>query len=43
MTVKPNDYVVLPKMAGLPVKVKDGDDDKEYIIIHEKDIIAILK
>ncbi|GAB4113810.1 MAG: co-chaperone GroES [Candidatus Caldatribacteriota bacterium] len=40
MTVKVGDKVVYAKYSGTDIK---GDDDEEYLIISEKDILAIFK
>ena len=39
MTVQVGDTVMYPKYAGQPAKV----DNEEYLIIEEKEILAILK
>lgn len=39
MTIKIGDIVLYPKYAGHPSKV----DNEEYLIIEEKEILAILK
>ncbi|MGR3742098.1 co-chaperone GroES [Companilactobacillus sp. DQM5] len=39
MTVKAGDKVLFDKYAGTEVK----DEDKEYLVMHEKDIIAIVE
>jgi len=40
MTVKVGDKVVYAKYSGTDIK---GDDDEEYLIISEKDILAVFK
>lgn len=39
MVVKKGDIVLYPKYAGHPMKV----DNEEYLIIEEKEILALLK
>lgn len=39
MTIKIGDIVLYPKYAGHPAKV----DNEEYLIIEEKEVLAILK
>ncbi len=39
MTVKVGDKVVYAKYSGTDIK---GDDDEEYLIISEKDILAVF-
>ena len=40
MTVKKGDKVVYAKYSGTDIK---GDDDEDYLILSEKDILAIAK
>ena len=40
MTVKKGDKVVYAKYSGTDIK---GDDDEDYLILSEKDILAIVK
>jgi len=40
MTVKKGDKVVYAKYSGTDIK---DDDDKDYLILSEKDILAIVK
>ncbi len=40
MTVKVGDKVVYAKYSGTDIK---GDDEEEYLILSEKDILAIFK
>jgi chaperonin GroES len=40
MTVKKGDKVVYAKYSGTEIK---GDDDEDYLILSEKDILAIVK
>ncbi|MDO1605879.1 co-chaperone GroES [Lactobacillus sp. YT155] len=39
MTISAGDKVMFDKYAGTEVK----DEDKTYLVVHEKDIIAIVK
>lgn len=39
LVVKKGDIVLYPKYAGHPMKI----DNEEYLILEEKDILAILK
>jgi len=41
MTVKKGDKVVYAKYSG--TDIKDDDDDEDYLILSEKDILAIVK
>jgi len=40
MTIKSGDKVVYAKYSGTDIK---GDDDEDYLILSEKDILAIVK
>ena len=40
MTVKKGEKVVYAKYSGTDIK---GDDDEDYLILSEKDILAIVK
>ena len=40
MTVKKGDKVVYAKYSGTDIK---GDNDEDYLILSEKDILAIVK
>jgi chaperonin GroES len=40
MNVKPGDFVLIGKYSGTEVK---GDDDMEYIIVREDEILGILE
>ena len=40
MTVKKGDKVVYAKYSGTDIK---DDDDEDYLILSEKDILAIVK
>ena len=40
MTVKKGDKVIYAKYSGTDIK---GDNDKDYLILSEKDILAIVK
>ena len=40
MEVKKGDHVIYSKYAGTEVKL---DDDKEYIIVKQSDILAVIK
>ncbi len=40
MTVKKGDKVVYAKYSGTDIK---GDDDKDYLLLSEKDILATIK
>ncbi len=41
MTVKKGDKVVYAKYSG--TDIKNDDDDEDYLILSEKDILAIVK
>jgi len=40
MTVKKGDKVVYAKYSGTDIK---GDDDEDYLLLSEKDILAIVE
>ena len=39
MEVKPGDKIIFSKFAGMPIK----DGDKEYLLVFERDIIAVIE
>jgi chaperonin GroES len=43
MTVKAGDRVIFAKFAGVPVRSGSSDKDSDYLVINERDVIAIVE
>ena len=43
MTVKTGDSVIFAKFAGTPIRAGDSKEDGEYLVLNERDIIAIIE
>ena len=43
MDVKPGDKVVYASFAGSPIVTKDNQEDQEYLILNERDILAKIE
>ena len=43
MTVKIGDRVIFAKFAGTPIRAGDSKEDGEYLVLNERDVIAIIE